>query len=66
MTPELIAVTELFILRIGVPILLVLGVGYLASRYLQGRAITAKNAKKEQETPLATGQDMKEARRKAA
>lgn len=63
MTPEIVAVTELFFLRIGVPLLLVLGGGYLASRYLQSRAA---NAKKQQATPLATSQGMEEERRKAA
>ena len=42
MSPEVIAVAELFILRLGVPLLMVLGGGYLASRYVQSRVERAR------------------------
>jgi hypothetical protein len=37
MSPDLIVLGGLFLLRFGVPLLLILGGGYLAARYVESR-----------------------------
>ncbi len=45
MTPDLIVVAAMFVLRIGVPLALVLGGGFLAARYLERRSAAIRKAR---------------------
>lgn len=67
MSPEITAVAGLFILRLGVPILMVLGGGYLAGRYVQAKIERNKQAEAKRIAAIAAAQAEKEERwRKAA
>lgn len=48
MTPDLIVVAALFVLRIAVPLALVLGGGFLAARYLENRSAAIRKARSEE------------------
>jgi hypothetical protein len=65
MTPDLIVVAALFVLRIGVPLVLVLGGGFLAARYLESRRAANQRARFEQTEEEAVGQEARKPRKVA-
>ena len=65
MTPDLIVVGALFVLRIAVPLALVLVGGFLAARYLEARSAAIRKARSEEIDREAARRDARKPRKVA-
>ncbi len=65
MTPDLIVVAALFVLRIGIPLALVLGGGFLAARYLETRSAAIRKARSEETDREAARREARKPRKVA-